>query len=193
MRVFLAIALETQAHQKATALLETVRMGLGPQSKCFRWVKPENLHITLKFLGSVEEQKLQAIKDDMHQLVTQHRPFSLRLQGLDAFPNLKKPRVLYIPVLEPRMPILKLYRDIEAIINHHGFESDSKGYTPHLTLARSIESRDRDKICTLDHTQMNLQDTFVSGFSEIILFQSITYAEGPVYEPLDQFKLAPAF
>jgi 2'-5' RNA ligase len=91
MRLFIAALLPEEIREQLTNYVDSFKNSLDG----VKWEKSEKLHVTLKFLGDVEEPKLDDISNSLGKLVSQYSPFSLNLTELGGFPNLKKPRILY--------------------------------------------------------------------------------------------------
>ena len=132
LRAFIAIEipLETrEAVYKATASLQK-RIGSS-----VRWVPVENLHLTLKFLGDVSPTNVEMLSQMLRAEADLFPCFELRLHGLGSFPNLKRPRVIYVGVQAPVI-FEGLQRGIEAASRKLGYESEERRFSPHLTIGR---------------------------------------------------------
>lgn len=137
MRLFLALNLEPdirRAVADATAPLRAEAPELG-------WVADGRLHLTLKFLGEQAEDRVAAIRAAMDDVARRHRAFALRLGGgVGAFPNFRRPRVVWMGVnADPKLELL--HHDVEVACEALGFELEGRAFRPHLTLARV-----RDKV-----------------------------------------------
>jgi len=130
LRLFIAIELTSEIRGALIAFLNELR-GIVPQAK---WVRAENLHVTLKFLGEVEKVKLQAI----HQALSTIRsaaPVGLEFRGLGFFPNEKRPRVFWLG-MEASSNLNVLVRGIDDGMHKLSFPPEDRPFRPHLTLAR---------------------------------------------------------
>lgn len=130
MRLFLAIEIPKQIREAYAALLKEFRE-IALQAK---WVRAENLHVTLKFLGETPPEKLGAVKD---ALASVRSPESVHLEfrGLGFFPNEKRPRVFWAG-MEATANLKTLAADIDQAAHRLGFPPEDRPFTPHLTLAR---------------------------------------------------------
>ena len=130
MRLFVAIEIPTDIRERFANFLSELR-AIAPKVK---WVRPENLHVTLKFLGPTDPAKLAAIKDSLGN-VRSPQPASLDLRGLGFFPNERRPRVFWAG-LHPSSNLATLATDIDKASFELGFPLENRAFAPHLTLAR---------------------------------------------------------
>jgi 2'-5' RNA ligase len=134
LRTFIAIELE----QAVTDALAQVQADLrrATPSRSVRWVRPESIHLTLKFLGETPAARLMEIKKALVAAAAEVPPCSIAVQGLDCFPNPRRPRVLWVGVSEPTGKLRALWQAIEAHVAPLGWPTESRGFQPHLTLGR---------------------------------------------------------
>lgn len=130
MRLFIAIAIPRDIRAAFAALLQEFR-AIAPQAK---WVRPENLHVTLKFLGQIPLEKLGAIENVL-TAVRSSQPVQVELRGLGFFPNEKRPRVFWAG-MEASANLKSLAADVDQATHRLGFPLEQHPFTPHLTLAR---------------------------------------------------------
>lgn len=130
MRLFVALAIPGEIRSALTAFLNELR-GIAPQAK---WVRAENLHVTLKFLGETEPAKLQTIQEALAS-IRSTQPISLEFRGLGFFPSEKKPRVFWVG-MEASANLKAVAEEIDRSLNRLGFPPEDRPFTPHLTLAR---------------------------------------------------------
>lgn len=130
MRLFIAIEIPESIRTSFASLLKEFR-GIAPQLK---WVRAENLHITLKFLGETDAAKLGALQDALSP-VRSPEPVNLEFRGLGFFPNEKRPRVFWAG-MEASSNLQTIVRDVDQAAHRLGFPLEERPFTPHLTLAR---------------------------------------------------------
>jgi RNA 2',3'-cyclic 3'-phosphodiesterase len=130
VRLFVAIAIPDVVRETIAGFLKDMR-AIAPQTK---WVRPDNLHVTLKFLGETDPQRLNDIISALRS-VRSPQPVSLEFRGLGFFPNEKRPRVLWIG-MDSSSNLKTLAQDIDQAVHRLGFSLENKTFTPHLTLAR---------------------------------------------------------
>jgi RNA 2',3'-cyclic 3'-phosphodiesterase len=105
------------------------------------WVAPENFHITLKFLGGIDEARVPPIVDALRAAAAGHRAFALEIRGLGAFPAPTRPRVLWAGVTGGGEALMALAGAVDAALAGLGFEHEARAFAAHVTLARVREPR----------------------------------------------------
>ena len=105
------------------------------------WVAPQNFHITVKFLGGIDEERVPTIVEAVRAATAGHRAFTLEIRGLGAFPAPTRPRVLWAGVTEGAAALIALAGAVDAALAALGFEREARAFTAHVTLARVREPR----------------------------------------------------
>ncbi len=134
VRTFVAIELTSEVLSVLDRAQAALRKGPGGQAG--RWVKGEGIHLTLKFLGNVPEEKLEDIYRAVRRACEGYTPFELTIAGLGCFPNVRRPRVVWVGLREETGQLAALQKKVEHELNRLGFPPEGRGFTPHLTLAR---------------------------------------------------------
>src|SRR5437879_5853282 len=129
MRLFVAIEIAPEIRERIVAFIEKASTTIANA----RWVHPEGLHLTLKFLGNVADEKRSAIEDRLKSIRASR--FSLSVQHVGAFPNPRSPRVLWVGI-ESTSELPALAEQIDSAMAAVGFEREKRAFTPHVTLAR---------------------------------------------------------
>jgi RNA 2',3'-cyclic 3'-phosphodiesterase len=130
VRLFVALAIPASVREGLAALITEMR-SVAPKAK---WIRPENLHVTLKFMGEAPPEKLDAIGDALAS-VRSAAPVEVQFRSLGFFPNQKRARVLWAGV-EASANLTPLAAAIDAAVAAVGFPKETRAFTPHLTLAR---------------------------------------------------------
>ncbi len=150
-----------------------------------KWVRPENLHITLKFLGDINEESIDTIAQKLSELSANHWAFQVELKTIGAFPNLKRPNALWIGITKTTA-LEALHRGIEEGMSTAGFKKEDRPFTPHLTIARVKGMRDYhglyEKLKALSDKDFGVCDT-----AEIVLMKSDLMPGGAKYMRLKSF------
>ncbi len=183
LRAFIAselpAALQDSVHSATADLRKTLGDGL------IRWVPAHNVHLTLKFLGDVSTSSLELIKQMMVTEAAQFAAFDVQVEGLGCYPNVRRPRVLWVGLTAPA-ELASLQRAIEAASARLGYESEERDFSPHLTIGRvrqNASSGDVHKIRTaMEGCRIgSLGGTRVDA---IHLFKSELRPEGSIYTRL---------
>ncbi|HEY3448240.1 MAG TPA: RNA 2',3'-cyclic phosphodiesterase [Myxococcales bacterium] len=148
LRLFIAVTLPEEALAACGRETRRVEEALGPLAKGVRFPRGEGLHFTLKFLGPTDEELVAPLKSALEQAAAQVAPFSLVLKGLQAFPNPRRPRVVFLATAEGAGPMKSLAAAVEEHVSPLGFPSEERAYTPHVTLARVKDFKAAQKIGT---------------------------------------------
>lgn len=139
IRTFVAIHLSDEARQ----VLGQINQELARQvPRGVRWVAPELMHLTLRFLGDTAVARLPAISQALDAVGAAHAPFQLRLDGLGCFPNRRRPRVIWAGLQGDLDDASALKEAIDAVLVDLGWDPEDRPFSPHLTLGRVKDSRE---------------------------------------------------
>ncbi|HHM23849.1 MAG TPA: RNA 2',3'-cyclic phosphodiesterase [Bacteroidetes bacterium] len=185
MRTFVAVDISQAGREAVGRLISELR----PKADGLRWVRPESLHLTLKFLGEVSEEKLPELAEALRQSAEGIPPFDYTLVGKGCFPNCRRPRVLWIGVENPGREIFHLQRQVEDAFEAIGFQRENRKFTAHLTVARvkrpfGIE----DAVHAFREFPLEPETVHVT---EIRLMRSVLKPGGAEYSVLHAVPLAP--
>jgi RNA 2',3'-cyclic 3'-phosphodiesterase len=176
MRLFAALPIPDPARGAVVALLDSLRRSDWP----VRWIRPEGIHLTLKFYGEVAPERLDVIEEALRFAVAGAGPIPLRLADVGAFPTAARPRVLWIGVEAP--PALELLQDrLERGGEDIGFPPEGVPFQPHVTLGRVREGH-RLPPGALDAYPAPA-DTQSFLAEELVLYESVLTSDGPRYQP----------
>jgi 2'-5' RNA ligase len=185
MRLFVALEIPSAVRENLAALLESLR-AVSPQT---RWVRPENLHVTLKFMGEVPETKLAATRSVLAG-VRSDQPVTVDFRGLGFFPNEKRPRVFWAGI-EASPNLKTLAADIESVVEKLGIPREQRPFSPHLTLARFEPPGLPEKLRSA--IQENATREFGSlRTNQYHLIESKLKPSGAEYTTLESFPFAAA-
>jgi 2'-5' RNA ligase len=145
-----------------------------------KWVAFGNLHITLKFLGEIDEKKRADIVPAIEDVCRKQGCFRVRLGGLGCFPTPRNPRVLWVDLEDGDAALCQIAAELERRLREFGFEEE-KRFHPHLTIGRV------KKPCRVDSILEKKINTDAFEVSSITLFKSTLRPDGPIYDPLDRF------
>lgn len=151
------------------------------------WVKPENVHLTIKFLGDIEADKVDSIARLLEDAAAQSRSFDISVKGVGGFPTIDNPRVLWVGV-EDDKNLSHLYDNLENGLTALGFKKEDRPFKPHLTLGRIKFLKDRKG---LKERLERFKDITLGkcGVNSLCLFQSRLTPEGAVHTKLKEYRL----
>ena len=185
MRLFVALEIPSTVRENLADLLGSLR-AVSPQT---RWVHPENLHVTLKFIGEVPEAKFSAIRSALAG-VRSDQPVTLDFRGLGFFPNEKHPRVFWAGTeASPNLKILAA--EIEKAVEKLGISREQRPFSPHLTLARFEPPRLPEKLraAIQEHAARDFGCLRTNQFH---LIESKLKPSGAEYTTVESFSFAAA-
>lgn len=178
MRVFIAIELPVEIKTELATLQNELRQARADVS----WTKPENFHLTLKFLGEVAEPQIADITNACGDAAASVSAFSLRLQNTGVFPNLKQPKVLWVGLTGEDNALQQLHRQVEEHLQALGFAKEARAFKPHLTLGR-VKSLTNIAAATAKLLMYPLPEVSFQAH-ELIVMQSQLHSAGSIYTPL---------
>jgi RNA 2',3'-cyclic 3'-phosphodiesterase len=184
VRSFLAIELP-QVMQETVA--DTIRELSQSPSK-IKWVSPQQTHLTLKFFGSIPSEVVEKIADALSPVIAHYPRFHLTLKGLGAFPNLFRPRVIWIGFGGEMDTLRGLQRAIERTLVALGIPEEERSFQGHLTLGRNKDNQVNEGLYRR-LSQWTKEETGLFDVKELILFRSDLKPAGPHYSKLRTFPL----
>jgi 2'-5' RNA ligase len=183
IRAFIAVEIDPQTVQEVSGVLAQLKPGLPD----IRWVAPANYHFTLKFLGYIDESKIAPVADALERQLHPFPRFTINAKGLGVFPDLKRPRVLWVGLGGNELAVLA--SKVENALESLGFAREKRGFTPHLTVGRwrQFEGSGKKLAQELESWKhFNFGDSRVVA---VILFQSVLKPQGAIYLPLKTVPL----
>jgi 2'-5' RNA ligase len=185
LRTFIAVDIGKPIRDRAVALQEK----LAQTSSAVKWVEPENLHVTLLFLGEVDDREVPTICRVVAEQTQRHPAFSLSIERVGCFPNARRPRILWIGVGQGTQELCALHDGLEPPLLDLGcYRREERKYTPHITLGRVKSERPADQLAAALATHAGWQggQTIVN---EILVMSSKLTPQGPIYTVLSRAKL----
>jgi 2'-5' RNA ligase len=180
VRLFVALDLPEPARHAFADLI----VSLKPKSKGARWIPPENLHITLKFIGHVGNERLIPIQDALSS-IRAAQPIELNFRGMGFFPNEHRPRAFWCGIAAPPN-LVELATDIDRALVPLGIEAETRPFTPHLTLAR-FKSDEGVRDVVRAASDMKSTDFGASTETNFHLYESLLKSTGAQYNRVASF------
>ena len=197
IRTFIAVGLDKSVRERTVALQDALA-ATGAEVK---WVEPENLHLTLLFLGEVDDRDLVSVCRVVAEVSGRHAPFVLGVQGAGCFPNPRRPRTLWVGVGAGTQELVALHDALEAPLLELGcYRREERNYTPHITLGRVKSEESAEPLALL----LAKQADWHAGTTQVreVLVMSSDWkgpapghrgeARGPTYTVLSRAKLQPS-
>lgn len=188
-RLFLAAELGIPLIEHLVLTQQQIAEKTSNHEEQLRFVSPENLHLTLRFLGDTPLEVSERIQERLHRFTQGLFPFEVSVKGIGAFPDTQNPRIIWAGFEEKSVELISLIQQsVDKELEHLGISPDPRDYRPHVTLARC-----RGSIQPLKHTldaleNLELRGAFVRDF---VLFESELTLAGPRYTVRDRFPLGP--
>lgn len=156
-----------------------------------KWVKPENAHLTLKFLGNVKLKHVDPLIETLDILFKKMEPIPTELTRLGAFPNPERPRVFWIGLQDTEGKISQLAESIENALGKIGFKKEERAFAPHITIGRPRGTKNLAAL-SAGLAQYVLPAAPAWTIQSVTLFKSTLTSSGPVYEILKKFDFSDA-
>ncbi len=179
MRAFIALKLPTEIIE-SLRVLQTDLKKLGLK---LRWVRPENIHLTLKYLGEITVEDVRAAKHVIREVARRQSTFSLEARGLGAFPTVKKARVLWSGIHGDVGRLNDLWKNLERALGGIGFEPEQHTFRGHITLGR-VKGRADGKKLALVLSELGSYASPAWAVDRLILFKSDLKPSGAIYTEL---------
>lgn len=182
VRLFIALHFPDEIKRALDGLIADLR----PRADGIKWVAPENIHLTLKFIGEIRASKIEPIRQSLAEVLAGRKKFEGRVIGCGGFPSLRNPRVLWVG-LKGAEPAIDMAKQINHKLIPIGIKSEKRGLSPHLTLGRIKYQSD---LSSLTEYMGGLD--FDAGpviLKTVALVKSTLTPAGPIYENVNVFEL----
>ena len=184
-RTFIGIEIGDAIRAKAAALQKELAMA-GAEVK---WASPESMHITLVFLGDVDDRELHAVCKAVAEAAAGEAPFTLRVAGVGAFPNSRRPKILWAGIAEGAEPLQRLHAALEEKMLALGcYRKEERDYTPHLTLGRAKGDSNTFALAA-ELPKRVAWEGGTAPVAEVLVYSSRMERDGPVYTVIGRAAL----
>ena len=184
LRTFIAIELDSSLQLS----LQKVQNELKSIPADVSWVRPANIHMTLKFLGEISMKKVKAIIEIFPQIFQDLSPFDIALKGLGVFPTIEHPKVIWVDISKGAEEIKNLAMILENALCRLGFPKERRKFTGHVTIGRVKSLKNLD-LLTQAMPNFMFQEPIQQAVSKIVFFKSTLSSQGSIYEPLSAVEL----
>jgi 2'-5' RNA ligase len=183
MRLFIASPLPVEIEE----MLGKVIFDLKQKRGKVKWVAPKNIHLTLKFLGEVSEEKIEPIKGAIQTVASRHRQVESVIDKVGAFPDFRRPRVVWAGISGNIELLQNLAAEIESEMEKLGFEEEKREFRSHLTLGRVKDSSSVGELAEAIKVYEIGPESVT--FESLVLFKSTLTPQGPIYDRLFEAEL----
>lgn len=187
MRAFIAIEFPKEIKDFLSGLQEQLKKS-GADVK---WVEPENIHLTLKFLGEIDEKKIEKIIQILEDIARNKDSFFIRLSTLGAFPKVNFPRIIWAGIDKGEQETKQIAKILEEKIEKIGIPKENRAFSSHITLGRTRSTLNRQNLVeSLNNLVHNFGGENLEFLvTKITLFKSTLIPKGPIYEALKEVSL----
>ncbi len=186
IRTFIAAPLSSEITRPAARLIKKLKS----EGDGIRWVPTDNLHLTLKFLGEVDNVEVPKICQTIRKITSQIDPFALTFAGTGAFPDPSRARTLYAGVSGEIEPLCAMVSEFEKQLAELGFKQEPRDYRPHLTLGRTRSGSRKAKTEVIERLQANSEVHLGEmTVDRVQLIGSFLDKTGPTYHIMDTIDL----
>jgi 2'-5' RNA ligase len=188
VRSFIAVELPPEVKSTLARLQNRLKSGSRAPVK---WVDPESIHLTLKFLGNIDTALIDKITAALGEACRGVRPFSLEINGIGVFPNERRVRVVWVGLAGETATLGQLQKRVDDGLAPLGFKAEARPFTPHLTLARVREQATPDERQALGQlvSHTSLESSGSLTVSALHLMRSQLTREGPIYTRINSVTL----
>ena len=184
IRTFISVELPQEIHDTLKQLQDVLKVPMPD----VRWTKSSNIHLTLKFLGDVEVSRIDTISVALADIARQFSSFTMNLAGIGAFPNSRKPRIVWVGIEKGANELVSMAKQIEDAMKKLGFPREKRSFRPHLTVGR-IRHLEHPTIMT-----KALEKSAVGGLGDftvqqVSLIKSQLDPAGSIYTTLSEAPL----
>lgn len=183
MRTFIAVEVPDTTRDRIAQMINRLKT-TGTDIK---WVEPGNIHVTLKFLGNIETDQPAVIRDGLSAALDSAGAFDLKLGRVGAFPDLNRPRVFWVSVVEGRAELVAMQQRIETELHARGFVREERPFSPHLTIGRVRSPRGLAKLTDLVRDMAFETEPFKVKRAAVV--KSDLKPDGPLYTVIDHVEL----
>ena len=187
MRCFVAVNLPGEIREEVGKF--TASPSLRAVGRGVRWTRPENIHLTLKFLGNVDREALRSLQSALDGALAGHSPCSLTVKGSGVFPPRGRPRIVWIGLSGETAALANLQSTVESALEPLGFPREKRPFTPHLTIGRVRDPR-RPAPLISEIATAGEREWGRCVVERVHLMRSELFPTGPRYSILHEVRLA---
>jgi 2'-5' RNA ligase len=184
IRAFIGIEIDPPTVRNISTALASLKSDFPG----IRWIAPANFHFTLKFLGNIAEDKIDPVARALELHLHLFPRFTINAKGLGVFPDLKRPRILWVGLAGKELATLA--SRVETAVEPLGFAPEKRAFKPHLTVGRWRQFDGSSRKLGAEVERWKSYEFGPSNIAAVIFFQSVLSQEGATYRPLKIVALA---
>lgn len=185
MRTFIALTLPEQIRSRLALLQVELR------ETDVKWTAPENIHLTLKFIGEIDEKTLDRIILTLEKFIPEKKSYYARVSALGVFPEIHSPRIIWIGLSEGNKESCDIAQEIEEKLSDTGISKEERAFTSHITIGRVRSGRNKDRLLRKINEINSLENEDLRFLVDrVTVYKSTLTPKGPVYEAIKELRLA---
>ena len=187
MRTFIAIELPKEVRDA----LDKLEQQLKSAQADVKWLAPENIHLTLKFLGEIDDKKSDSIIKIVNEVAANQKSFQARISSIGAFPKINSPRVIWAGIDKGDEETRKIALELENLIAKLGIPKEDRPFSSHITIGRTRSAINRERLVQ-ELSKLNgqlTQENLEFSVKKVTLYKSTLTPQGPIYEILNEAHL----
>ena len=187
MRVFIAIDIDDKIRKSIADLQKQIASKVSVKQGDLKWVEPNNIHLTLKFLGEITDEQLTEVKEITETITQAHQKFNLEIESIGSFGG-RSAKIVWVGAGNGKNELLALQKDLDTLLEQAGFPKEEREFSAHLTLCRVNHPMAGVKIGEAIKQFSNLKLGQIAA-DAVRIYQSQLTPQGPIYTMLGEFKL----
>jgi 2'-5' RNA ligase len=187
MRVFIAIDIDDKIRKVIADLQKQIASKVSVKQGDLKWVEPNNIHLTLKFLGEISDEQLEEVKEIVNTVAPAHQKFNLDIESVGSFGG-RSAKIVWVGAGKGTDALLALQKDLDDLLAQAGYPKEEREFSAHLTLCRVNHPiaglKMGEAIAQFSHLKLGS-----IAADAIYIYQSQLTPQGPIYTMLSDFKL----
>lgn len=184
LRLFIAVEIPAEIRKRLAEIEKQLMASVAD----VKWVPEGNLHITVKFLGSVDSDRVQAISSAVESAVNGSSAFNVALTGVGAFPNIRRPSVVWVGITSGGDELKAVAEKIDSAMEPLGFAREARPFSPHITVGRTRSPKNTDRLCELIE-RLREEDAGAFRVGAVSVVKSDLRPTGPIYTRIADLRL----
>jgi len=187
MRTFISIELSDEIKD----ILDRIQSHLKYAGADVKWIEKDNIHLTLKFLGEIDDNKCEKVKSALDEIAKSTKPFEISLKNIGAFPKIEFPRVIWVGLDKGAKESTELASKVDEVLSKLGFDKEVRAFAAHLTIGRVRSPKNKEELQErVNSFSKQFTADSLQYINSIYLLQSTLTPKGSIYTKLHEAKLS---